>query len=96
MSIARHKNNGDPNSQENYKPITILSCFGNLFTSILNFRWNDFLDAYNFLEENQAGFRAGYSPMDHMFVLYVLTETVKAQKKRHLFTSVKLRFCLAS
>ena len=55
-----YKNKGDSKSPENYRPITILSCFGKLFTSILNARLNKFLDAHNILEEIQAGFRAGY------------------------------------
>ena len=31
-----YKNNGDTNNPENYRPITILSCFGKLFTAVLN------------------------------------------------------------
>ena len=81
-----YKNKGDSKSPENYRPITILSCFGKLFTSILNARLNKFLDAHNILEENQAGFRAGYSTMDHIFVLHALTEIAKTQKKK-LFCS---------
>ena len=76
----------DSKSQENYRPITILSCFGILFTSILNARLNKFLDAYSILEENQAGFHAGYSTMDHIFVLHALKEISKTQKKK-LFCS---------
>ena len=81
-----YKNKGDSKSPENYRPITILSCFGKLFTSILNARLNKFLDAHNILEENQAGFRAGYSTMDNIFVLHALTEISKTQKKK-LFCS---------
>ena len=57
-----------------------------MFTSILNARLNKFLDAHNILEENQTGFRAGYSTMDHIFVLHALTEIAKTQKKK-LFRS---------
>ena len=81
-----YKNNGDSKSPENYRPITILSWFGKLFTSILNARLNKFLNAHNILEENQAGFHAGYSTMDQIFVLHALTEIAKAQKKK-LFRS---------
>ena len=63
-----------------------MSCFGKLFTSILNARLNKFLDAHNILEENQAGFRAGYSTMDHIYVLHALTEIAKIKKKK-LFCS---------
>ena len=61
-------------------PITILSCFGKLFTSLLNSRLNDFIDARTVLEENQAGFRT----MDHVFVLHALTEIANIQKKKLL------------
>ena len=84
-----YKKKGDSKSPENYKPITILSCFGKLLISILNMlnaRLNKFLDAHNILEENQAGFHAGYSTMDHIFVLHALTEIAKTQKKK-LFCS---------
>ena len=47
-----YKNKDDSNSPENYRPITILSCLGKLFISILYSRLNDFIDAHNVLEEN--------------------------------------------
>ena len=86
MNTAYIQKKGDSKSPENYRPITILSCFCKLSTSILNARLNKFLDAHNILEENQAGFRAGYSRMDHIFVLHALTEIAKTQKKK-LFCS---------
>ena len=57
-------------SPENYRPITILSCFGKLFTSKLYARLIKFLDAHTILEENQAGVSTGYSTMAHIFVLH--------------------------
>ena len=45
-----YKNNGDPKLSENYRPITILSCFGKFFTAILNSRLNNFLQHHNILE----------------------------------------------
>ena len=58
----------------NYRSPAIIFCH----CDFLNSRWNDFLDAHNVFEENQEGFRAGYSTMDDIFVLYALTEIVKA------------------
>ena len=52
--IYKHK--GDSSQPENYRPITILSCFGKLFTAVLNLRLNVFLNTYDVLNENQAGF----------------------------------------
>ena len=77
-----YKCSGDPQNPENYRPITILSCFGKLFTAILNLRLNNFLEHYNILEENQAGFRSGYSTIDHIFTLNALTELLKLKNKK--------------
>ena len=77
-----YKRKGDPLQPENYRPITILSCFGKLFTSVLNIRLQTFLEEYNILEENQAGFRAGYSTTDHIFVLHSLIELLKTKKMK--------------
>ena len=81
-----YKDKGDPLQPQNYRPITILSCFGKLFTAVLNSRLNKFLNCHDILEENQAGFRAGYSTTDHIFVLHALTEILKS-KKLKLFCS---------
>ena len=78
-----NKNKGDSKSLENYIRITIMSCFGK-FTSILNARLNKFLDAHTILEENKAGFRAGYSTMDLIFVLHALTKIAKPRKRNWL------------
>lgn len=81
-----YKKNGDPLQPQNYRPITILSCFGKLFTAVLNSRLYEFLNFHDILEENQAGFRAGYSTTDHIFVLHALTEILKS-KRLKLFCS---------
>ena len=39
-----YKNKGDIKNVENFRPITIFSCLGKLFTAILNNRLTDFLD----------------------------------------------------
>ena len=77
-----YKNKGDPLNPENYRPITLLSCLGKLFTSIINERLNLFLNENNILLENQAGFRKNYSTNDHIFVLYSLIEILKQRKKK--------------
>ena len=76
------KRSGDPSEPENYRPITILSCFGKLFTAVLNLRLSNFLEYHNILEENQAGFRSGYSTTDHIFTLHALTEILKNKEKK--------------
>ena len=43
------KNKADPKLPENYRPITILSCYGKLFTSIINNRLNKFAENHNII-----------------------------------------------
>ena len=40
------------------------------------------------LEENQAGFCAGYLTMDHIFVLHAITEIAKTQKKKLFYSFI--------
>lgn len=77
-----YKNKGCPNDVNNYRPITILSCLGKLFTSIINNRLNVFLEESNTLDENQAGFRKFYSCSDHIFTLHALIEIMKKRKMK--------------
>lgn len=80
--IPIYKNKGDSNDPGNYRPITLLSCVGKLFTSVLNCRLNTFLSENNILKENQAGFRSEYSTTDHIFTLNSIIEILRFHKKR--------------
>ena len=77
-----YKNKGNPGSPENYRPITILSCFGKLFTATLNERLNSFLECNNLLKNNQPGFRSGHSTVDNIFIIHCLAEYMKKKKKK--------------
>ena len=77
-----YKNKGDPKEANNYRPITILSCLGKVFTSVLNSRLTKFLDSNEIILENQAGFRKGYATTDHIFVLNALIEIIKSRKQQ--------------
>ena len=77
-----YKNKGDRENPANYRPITILSCLGKLFTAVLNSRLNDYLEESYLLKENQAGFRKQYSTLDHIFSLHTLIEILKASKQK--------------
>ena len=80
-----YKNKGDRASPDNYRGITILSCFGKLFTAVLNNRLNKYLEDMNVLAEEQAGFCKGYGTTDHIFNLKCLIDL-------YLFRGRKL-FC---
>ena len=69
----------DPN---NYRGITILSCFGKLFTSVINNRLVEYFDVMTTIGPKQAGFRAGHSTVDHVFTLHCIIDFLWAEKKR--------------
>ena len=52
-----YKNKGNTNDPDNYRGIIILTCMGKPFTTLLNNRLTKFLDSYNVICEEQAGFR---------------------------------------
>ena len=64
-----YKNKGTINQPENYKPTTILSCFGKRFISILNRRITKYIEDHETLYSCQTGFRKGFSTIDNLFVL---------------------------
>ena len=74
-----YKNKGDPN---NYRGITITSCLGKPFTTLINSRLGKFVEDMELIEPEQAGFRSGYSAVDHIFVLNSLIDFYLFRKKR--------------
>ena len=80
--IPIFKNKGSRDDANNYRGITLLSCLGKLFTSILNHRLTEFCEKNLILKEIQAGFRKGYSTLDHIYVLKNVIELFKLKKRR--------------
>ena len=62
-----YKNKGNHLDPKKVRPITILNCFGKLFTAVLLTRLNAFSEKFSILNENQSGFRKGYSTIDNIF-----------------------------
>ena len=77
-----YKNKGDINDANNYRGITLLSCIGKLFTSVLNSRLYVYLTSENKLGNEQAGFRPKHSTLDHIFALHVISKFYIDQKKQ--------------
>jgi hypothetical protein len=80
--LPLYKNNGDKKDPQNYRPITILSCMGKLFTSVLNLRLSNFLKNYLLLHENDFGFRKEYSTIDSNFALHFIIELLRLKRKK--------------
>jgi len=69
-----YKNKGGINDPDNYGGITLLSCLGKLFTSIINERLTVFINSTQIMSEAQADFRKGYSTTDQIFSLKCIVE----------------------
>ena len=80
--IPIYKKKGSPKSPDNYRGITLLSCVGKLFTSVINNRLTEFINASGSMGDEQAGFRYGYSTTDHIFTLHAIVNMYLHQSKR--------------
>ena len=69
-----YTNKGDINDPDNYRGITILSCLGKLFTSIINERLTAFINSKQIMSEAQAVFTNGYSTTDQKCTLKCIVE----------------------
>ena len=69
--VPLHKagNCHDPN---NYRGLAINSCFGKLFTTILNNRLTIFVTKNNSIDKHQIGFTEKSQTIDHMLVIKLL------------------------
>ena len=65
---------------ENYRPFTILSCLGKLFTLIINNRLKTFTENFQVRDSYQAGFRENYSTADNLFIIKSLIDIARSNK----------------
>ena len=64
-----YKNKGNKSDPQNFRPITLVTCFSKLFTSISNNRLNSYVTENDILKRNQAGFRKGFSTVENIFIM---------------------------
>ena len=76
---------GERFDPSNYRGITIMSCIGKLFNSVLNNRLDDYLSENNIISETQIGFKKKARTIEHMFVLTLIEKYTK-QSNARLFT----------
>ena len=79
VPIHKRGNHADP---DNYRGITITSIFSKVFLHIVQDRIDQWLHYNDIIVEEQAGFRKGYSTVDHIFVLNSIVNRHLAQKKK--------------
>jgi hypothetical protein len=81
IPIYKKGNQSDPN---NYRGITLTSCFSKLFTVILNERLKQWAEENSILTDAQFGFKNKYSTVDPVFILHSLIQK-QFENKKHLF-----------
>ena len=87
--IPIYKNKGRVEDPNNNRGITLLSCLGKLFTSLISKRLGTYIEHFGMLGSEQAGFRKNYSTVDHLFVLYTLINIyVTKEKKNYIVPSL--------
>ena len=84
----------DPKDPNNYRGLTLCSCFAKLFTSVLNNRLQVFMKDNHTLSVEQIGFRKGARTSDHIYVLKTLIDkyTKKNGKLYACFVDFKKAF----
>ena len=75
--VSIFKNKGNNTDPSNYRSISLLSCLGKAFTTIVNNRLTSVVD----IHYNQAGFRKDHSVRDHIFLLKNLADLYINNKK---------------
>ena len=80
--IPIYKQKGQTTDPSNYRPITLLSCMGKLFTAVINNRLQSYAEKYDKIRECQAGFRKNFSTVDHIFALHTIINLLHRCKKK--------------
>ena len=79
--IPIHKK-GDVNQPDNYRGIALTSVISKIYTHILTKRLTLWAKNEDRIIEEQAGFREGYSTIDHIFTLYSIVHTFLSKKSK--------------
>ena len=65
---------GNVNDPNNYRGITLCDISSKMYSTIINFRLQEWVEENNITGEIQAGFKRNYSTIDHMFTLLALIQ----------------------
>ena len=82
--IPIHKS-GSKLEPSNFRPVTISSCLGKVFSSILNTRISDFIENNNLISNLQIGFLKGHRTADHLLLLKGIVDSYK-RKGKHVYS----------
>lgn len=76
---------GDVHDPNNYRGLTINSCLGKLFNTILNNRFVKFLESNKIICDNQIGFKKKARTSDHIFIINTIFKKIcRSNQKLYL------------
>ena len=76
---------GDQSSPDNYRGITISSCLGKLFCSVLNNRLKTFCNENSIIDDRQSGFRKRGRTSNNVFIIKTLYEKYCLDSNQKLY-----------
>lgn len=79
LPIYKKGNRRDP---KNYRGISLLNTIGKVYTKLVQYRIEEKLEADSSRIEMQAGYRRGYSTIDHIYTLKEIIEIQKLKGKK--------------
>ena len=79
-----HKS-GSKLDPDNYRGISLLSCFSKYFSAILNLRLTQYALDNNLFSKSQLGFMAGCRTADALFILNNLIDYYCKRKKKYMY-----------
>ena len=82
---------GDAREPTNYREITLVSCFGKLFTAIISERLAAWASKNDIISDAQFGFKSEYCTVDAIFILESLISKYIRGKKRLYCSFIDLK-----
>ena len=73
---------GDTSDPNNYRGVSLINCICKIFTSLIETRIRNHLDATGTIGNEQAGFRKGISGQDQIFLLSKIVDFYLDKRKR--------------
>ena len=95
LIVPIHKK-GDRSDPNNYRGITLTSCFAKLFTSLINERLKIWSVKYDVISDAQFGFKANFSTVDAIFLLNSFIQKQFRDKKQLFCCFIDLQKCFDS
>ena len=77
---------GDANDANNYRGIFLCDVSSKLYGCIINSRLKEWIDLHDIIGKSQAGFKHGYSTIDHIFTLLAIVQK-QFSKNRKLYVA---------